>query len=303
MRLKPLVLIVPLFAALLAPQARACSQCMCGTPFPADALGGVVPMQVRYGFEERYLSKANALDEEPGTEREREHRISGFVLWRTTNRLALLGRLPYNVKELKETPLGGETTTQTAKGLGDAEAMALIGLAHTTGAYPTVFGMVLGVTAPTGSNDKKNGAGERLDAHLQPGTGAWSGTAGLNVAVSLGGGGIVDGSVLGRVNGTNSHDYRYGNVLLFNAGYTSPAQHGVRLLAQVNGRSAKRDQLEEGTVGENTGGTVVYLSPGARWQTGLGLDIDGAVQIPVVENLFGEQDEHATGRIALSLSR
>ena len=86
-------------------------------------------------------------------------------------------------------------------------------------------------------------------------------------------------------------------------GCTSRAQHGVRLLAQVNGRSAKRDRLEDRTLGENTGGTVVYLSPGARWQTGLGLDIEGAVQIPVVENLFGEQDEHTTGRIAVSLSR
>lgn len=162
--------------------------------------------------------------------------------------------------------------------------------------------MVLGVTAPTGSNDKRNGVGERLDAHLQPGTGAWSGTAGLNVAVTLGGG-MVDGSVLGRANGTSDHGYRYGNVLLFNAGYLSPAARGVRLIAQVNGRSAKRDRFEDGTIGEHTGGTVVYLSPGARWQTGLGLDIEGAVQIPVVESLFGDQDEHATGRIALSLSR
>jgi hypothetical protein len=302
MRVKSILLLVPLFAMVLVPRVRACSQCMCGTPFPADALGGVVPMQVRYGFEERYLSKASALDEEPGTEREREHRVSGFMLWRASDRLALLGRLPYNVKKIEETPLGGEASTQTAQGLGDAEAMALVGLAHTSGEHPTVFGMVLGVTAPTGSNNVENDNGERLDAHLQPGTGAWSGTAGLNVAVSVGGG-IVDGSVLGRVNGKNSHDYRYGDVLLFNAGYTTPARRGVRLVAQVNGRSAERDQLEDGTIGENTGGTVVYLSPGARWQTGLGLDIEGAVQVPVVESLFGDQDEHTTGRVALSLSR
>jgi len=296
------LLLVPLLAVALASPARACSQCMCGMPFPADALGGVVPMQVRYGFEERYLSKANALDEEPGTEREREHRVSGFVLWRATNRLALLGRLPYNVKKIEETPLGAETTTEKAKGLGDAELSALVGLAHTNGARPTVLGLVLVVAAPTGSNGLRNSAGERLDAHLQPGTGAWSGTAGLNVAVTLGGS-IIDASVLGRANGTNSHDYRYGDVLLFNAGYTSPARRGVRLLAQVNGRSAERDQIEDGTVGVNTGGTVVYLSPGARWQTGSGIDVEGVIQIPVVENLFGEQDEHATARIALSLSR
>jgi len=300
--MKVLLFLFSLIPVAFVSQAHACSQCMCGTPFPADALGGVVPMQLRYGFEERYLSKANALDEEPGTEREREHRISGFILWRATDRLALLGRLPYNVKRIEARPLAGEASAQTAKGVGDAELSGLVGLAHTNGGHPTVFGLVLGVTAPTGSNNMRNEVGERLDAHLQSGTGAWSETAGLNVAVAFGGG-IVDASLLGRANGTNSHDYHYGNVMLFNAGYTSPVQHGVRLLAQINGRSAKRDRLEDGTIGENTGGTVVYLSPGARWQTGLGLDIEGAVQIPVVERLFGEQDEHATGRIALSLSR
>jgi hypothetical protein len=177
-----------------------------------------------------------------------------------------------------------------------------VGLAHTNGAHPVVFGLVLGITAPTGSNDKRDDSGVRLDAHLQPGSGAWSGTSGFNFAVTLGGG-IVDASVLGRVNGMSAHDYRYGNVLLFNSGYTSPAGHGLRLLAQVNGRSAKRDRLEDGAVGENTGGTVVYVSPGARWQTGFGLDIEGAVQIPVIESLYGDQDEHATARLAFSMSR
>src|SRR5438477_569376 len=101
---------------------------MCGTPFPADALGGVVPAQVRYGFEDRYLSKSNALDEGPGEEREREHRVSAFGVWRPLDRVALLARLPYAVKEIRQTPLGEATETRTSRGLGDGEVMALIGL-------------------------------------------------------------------------------------------------------------------------------------------------------------------------------
>jgi hypothetical protein len=293
---------VLLAISLLAAEARACSQCLCGTPFPAEALGGAVPMQLRYGFEERYLSKSNALDEEPGTESEREHRVSGFVLWRAADRLALLARLPYNVKELTESPAGGENRIQTARGVGDAEALGLIGLAHTRGPRAFVLGLVLGVTAPTGSNGLEDDTGARLEEHLQPGSGAWSGTAGLNVAADRGAG-LFDGGILGRANSTNSHGYRYGNALLFNAGYTSPGLRGVRLIAQVNGRAAGRDEVGDGTLDENTGGTVIYLSPGARWRTGLGLDVEGAVQFPVVESLFGIQDEHTTGRIALSLSR
>ena len=295
-------LLLSVLAVTTASEARACSQCICGTPFPAEALGGIVPMQFRYGLEERYLSKSNALDEEPGTELEREHRISGYALWRAGDRLAMLGRLPYNLKEIESSPAGGAPTTETSQGLGDAELSGLVGLARTNGTRPIALGMVLSVIAPTGSSDVKDALGQRLDAHLQPGTGAWSGSAGLDLVVTLGSS-LVDANVVGRVNGTNAHDYRYGNVLLFNAGYTSSARRGLRLVAQINGRSAERDQLEDGTAGEHTGGTVVYLSPGVRWQTGVGLDLEGMVQIPVVENLFGVQDEHVTGRVGLSMSR
>jgi hypothetical protein len=306
MRTRMTILIAAALAALaalgLASTATACSQCMCGTPFPADALGGVVPMELRYGLEDRYLSKSNGLEEEPGTEAEREHRVGGFVLWRATNRLALLGRLPYNVKSIEETPEGGPTTTRTQHGLGDAEATALVGLVHTEGRHGAVLGMVLGAAAPTGSNGKRDDTGERLDEHLQPGIGAWSGTAGLNYAIQLGGG-TVDASVMGRLNGTNAHDYHYGNALLYNAGWASPFRHGVRLLVQLNGRTAERDRIEADTEGANTGGTVVYASPGLRWQTGFGIDVEGAVQIPMIESLYGIQDEHVTARIAFSLGR
>jgi len=109
--------------------------------------------------------------------------------------------------------------------------------------------------------------------------------------------------VMGRLNGTNAHDYHYGNTLLYNAGWASPFRHGVRLLVQLNGRTAERDRIEADTEGANTGGTVVYASPGLRWQTGFGIDVEGAVQIPMIESLYGIQDEHVTARIAFSLGR
>jgi hypothetical protein len=273
---------------------------MCGTPFPSDALGGVVPMEYRFGFEERYLSKSNALEEGvPGEEEEREHRVSGFALWRPIDRLALLGRLPYNVKEITESPAGDVETTQRSRGIGDAEALALVGLARP--ASSGSLALVLGVTAPTGNNDASEN-GERLDAHLQPGTGAWSGSAGLNLAVPMSRGGL-EASVLGRWSGTNDHGYRYGNVALYNLGYTTPARNGWQLLAQLNGRTAARDRFEEGELGENTGGTVVYAAPGVRWLAPNGIGIEAGLQIPVLERLLGDQDEHTTGRLALSVGR
>ena len=147
-------------------RARACSQCMCGTPFPAGVLRGVVPMQVTYGIEDRLLSKTSGLDDGPGEEREREHRLAGFVMWRPLSRLALLGRLPYNIKQVTD-PEG----TRTSRGVGDAELNVLVGIARRAG---LTMGLVLGGTAPTGSNEARDAGGEGLDIHLQPGIGAWS---------------------------------------------------------------------------------------------------------------------------------
>jgi hypothetical protein len=281
----------------LASSALACSQCMCGTPFPSDALGGVVPMEYRFGLEERYLSKSNGLEGgELGEEEEQEHHVSAFGLWRPANRLAVLGRLPYVMKEITETPEGEAETVEDASGLGDLGVTAMVGLARVleTGS----LALVVGGTAPTGSNDLSED-GERLDAHLQPGIGAWSGSTGLNLSFPFARG-TLEASTLGRWSGTNEHGYRYGNVALYNLGYTSQERSGLSLLLQINGRSADRDRLEDGTMGEHTGGTVIYASPGLRWFGPNGMSLEGAVQIPFVENLFGIQDEHTTARVSLS---
>jgi len=297
-----LVLILPLILAALSARAEACSQCLCGMPFPADVLGGVVPNQLSYGLEERYLSKSNALEEAPGVEEEREHRVAAFGLWRAGNRIALLGRVPFNVKEITLKPTDEAETRETTRGIGDSELLLMAGLFQSTGPRPLMVGLVLGGTAPTGSSDKKGPDGERLDAHLQPGIGAWSGTAGVHVAVASSAG-VWDLSLLGRASDINEHGYQYGSAALYNAGFITRAWRGAQLLAQVNGRAARRDRFEDGSPGENTGGTVTYLSPGLRWSGDLGLALEGAVQIPIAQSLYGDQTEHTTARFSLSIAR
>ena len=223
-------------------------------------------------------------------------------MWRPLNRLALLGRLPYNVKEVTDEAGPEGPSTQTSRGVGDAELTVLVGVLRGASRHAMTLGLVVGGTAPTGSNDARDASGQRLDIHLQPGLGTWSGTTGLNLAMT-GARGTWDASVLGRLNGVSNHGYRYGKTVLYNAGFTSHAWKNMQLLAQVNGRWAARDRLEDGGVGENTGGMVTYAAPGVRWLIGSGLGVEGAIQVPVVQRLYGEQREHATGRVSVSVSR
>jgi len=69
------------------------------------------------------------------------------------------------------------------------------------------------------------------------------------------------------------------------------------------GRRRLWDRLEDATTGENTGGTVLYATPGVRWVSTLGLSVEAAVQIPVAQALYGTQTEHTTARVSLAMSR
>jgi hypothetical protein len=218
------------------------------------------------------------------------------------NRLALLARLPYNMKQVTELSGPEGWTRQNSHGVGDVELTALIGLARAVAGRGMTVGLVLGGTAPTGSNEERGSDGERLDIHLQPGIGAWSATSGLNLSM-IGARGTWDASVLDRVSGTSAHGYRYGTAVLYNAGFTSHRWKGLQALAQINGRWAAQDRLEDGNVGENTGGLVTYASPGVRWAMGAGVGLDAAIQVPIQQRLHGIQREHATARIAISSSR
>jgi len=282
--------------------AQACSQCMCGSPLPAAYLWGPEPDRFRFGFEERYLSKETALDQVPGTEEENEHRVSVYGLWRPVEPLLVVGRMPYSFRELIETPVGGPRTTTHNSGFSDAELTASWRVAQPwvgEGRRATVS-LLGGVTAPTGSNSARDDNGERFDEHLQPGSGAWRGTFG-GLAVTPIGSGTFELDAQGRWNGTNDFDYHYGDTFLANAGYTSRLHGMWQFLGFVNARSAQRDE-DGADFAPNTGGTMIYAAPAIRYWGKGGWIADLSVQVPVVSNLYGIQEEHTTARLGISFA-
>src|SRR5262245_46195272 len=88
--------------AVCASLASACSQGICGSPLPAAYLWGPEPDRFRFGLEERYHSKSNALEDVPGREEESEHRVSGYAMWRPAEPVLLIARMPYTFREMTE---------------------------------------------------------------------------------------------------------------------------------------------------------------------------------------------------------
>ncbi len=145
--------------------------------------------------------------------------------------------------------------------------------------------------------------GTRLDEHLQTGTGAWSGTAGVDFAWPAPGV-LLEANLHGRMNGANAGGYRYGNVVLFDVGGTTRMAGAWQWVARVDGRVAAEDRVDAvGTHDPNSGGAILYAAPGARWFGATGLVFDLGVQVPIAQALDGVQKEHATARLALSLAR
>jgi hypothetical protein len=287
-------------AVAAAGRVVACSQCLCGSPTPPGFLLDGESRRLTYGLEDRFLSKSNELDDANGTERQTEHRLSGFLTLRPAAPLTIQARLPYAFKTNTRRESGMPDATLRTHGLGDADLLARLDVRR-FGSLLVPGGRIAamaGVVVPTGSSGARDAAGDRLDAHLQPGTGAWSGEFGVGGDAARSST-ALSASVTARVNGANARGFRYGDVLLFNLGCARALDPAFQAAVELNGRSARRDRTEDGGRDPNSGGTVVYLAPGLRWSGLRPLALDVLVQIPIAQSLNGSQNEKATGRLAI----
>ena len=159
------------------------------------------------------------------------------------------------------------------------------------------FALLGGVKFPVGETRVLDSDGERLEPASTPGSGAWDGMAGAAYTFALTPSLALDASAQYTLRG-EKRGYRLGNRLdagvalgwrIFGEAKSFPQ---VSLQAEANVRAIGKSDTEEGRDG-NTGGTVLFLSPGARvrftehaaWSVG--------VQLPVVQDLNGDQVETA----------
>jgi hypothetical protein len=105
-----------------------------------------------------------------------------------------------------------------------------------------------------------------------------------------------------RRTGTNDHDYRYGPSALAAFGFERKLGDRVSAVVELDYRDAERDAVDaNGTRDPNTGGRVFYFTPRLAWALTPQLVGRLAAQLPVSENLYGEQDEGPVFAIGLSV--
>jgi hypothetical protein len=204
-----------------------------------------------------------------------------------------------------------------ASGIGDVTAIAQFRLLNDR-VSGTEAALLLGLKAPTGRTNALTSGGELFDAEFQPGSGSWDGIFGAAFSQRLGEGLALHANVLYVLVGTGTQSTNLGDRFLYNAalvyrlfGPPSPLaamahadhRHGpnapphtheapppgpaLDVMLELNGEW-HRHATAAGVLDPNSGGNVIYLSPGARltvdrWSAFL------SVGFPIVTDLNGVQ--------------
>lgn len=226
-----------------------------------------------------------------GTAEQVQNTVQASLLYGLTSRLQVLAIVPYVFNEMTFVE-----ETSDGKGWGDPEVLATLSLSPNPMGKMNVQA-IAGVRLPLGKDDLKDAEGELSDHHLQPGSGAWAGLFGAQAL--FGSAGLpLYASVSYQLNGSNDHDFSYGDVLRYNFAAQKGLGSVLDVIGEINGRYADYDK-EGAEKDANSGGSVVYFSPGLRLRMFTAVSLRAQVQIPVFKDLHGEQDEEVNFRSGL----
>jgi hypothetical protein len=273
---------------LLAPRAsQACSMCRCGDPTFALTGTQVFSAQAWHvGLDFGRFAKDQVSLEDPLTrEEEVEDRVTLTVSRNFAGRLTLVARLPFANREITTVD-----EQNSMSGLSDPELQAHYRL-YSPGPGSGVA-VSLGLRPGWGKNDGQLD-GERAEEHLQPGTGSAGAEVGLSAWRTVGANdeGWLFSSAGGRFNGRNDAGYHYGDAVLANLGYERKLGGRVNAVLEANFRYAAKDEPVMGEEDPNTGGSVLYLSPRVVVKLDPRVSFRVGAQLPVLKDLYGDQDE------------
>jgi len=278
-------------------------------PMPKGAVG--IGMRSEYIHNNRFSdAQLDELgDANPGAD---IHSVDGVMstsiglAYGVSDALSLGLRLPYvrrdGVREPHHHDPGGGGNPTGVDALGDIDGM---GDAIAFGQYnfyrrasaPTYASVLFGVKAPTGDHHEKSAAGERVETELQPGSGSWDGLFGLAWSRRIGRVGF-DSSVLYTLNTEGSRQTDLGDLVSYNAALSYRVhgdhhhQHHIDwdLILEANGEWRQKETVA-GETNHDSGGGLVYLSPGLRATPGGGWNLTLSAGLPVVKSLHGIQSE------------
>jgi hypothetical protein len=190
-------------------------------------------------------------------------------------------------------------------GIGDATLLGqyrLVGDEHD----PWRVAVLAGVKLPTGATHERAPSGERLETEHQPGTGSWDPLIGAALSrrlgrVSVDANALYQFSTSGAQATTLGDRAQYNLAISFRVGGESPHEHhhthgegpdehahghgpAVDLVLELNGEWEGRQKIG-GVTKQESGGRVLYLSPGVRLSAPEGWSASLSLGVPVAQRI------------------
>jgi hypothetical protein len=291
-------------ALLSAPLgASACSSCGCTLSSNWDSQGFATTSGFRFDIRYDYLNQSQLRSDSDAVDRadypppqDREIEID------TINRYTTLGfdyspnadwginlQLPY-IDRSHSTVTEDETEVSTShsSSLGDVRLLAR----YQGFTAERNVGIQFGVKLPTGRHDVDFSggpeAGERLDRGLQPGSGSTDALIGAYKfgTINQDWDYFVEGQMQAAI--ATSDQFRGGASLNLNVGWRYMANETFIPQLQINARGVRRDSGAEADR-ENSGGTLVDLSPGVSVNLAKKVSLYAFVQLPLYQRVNGLQ--------------
>jgi hypothetical protein len=298
------ILCATIFGAVIAGPAWGCSICRCGDPtFNALGNDGVAQTGLRLALDWDQVEKSQGTPDGEFSS-VRELRTTILVAYGISDRFGVFARLPYSERSLTEVQAGA-SEHMSASGLSDPE---LYGQARLwSSKFEGDVGMrsslyaVLGVKTAWGENGAAGG-GERLDEHVQPGTGSTDWFVGLSGSYQVNPRSALFASAQYRQTGRNDFGYQYGRIKLFNFAYEHKLSAKWDGVIEADYRDSGRDQIDSaGTADPDTGGSITYLSPRILFDAGGGWVLRASAQIPLSDSgLNGTQHEKTVLNVGIT---
>jgi hypothetical protein len=239
-----------------------------------------------------------------------------------TDRLTISAELPYirrdHLREGEHSHSGGTAINEvvalgSVSGFGDASVLARYRVTGGTGAGLAFVG---GLKLPTGGTHARDLVGERLETEHQPGTGSWDPIAGAAFGADLGWATLGAGALfqfasqgaqeteLGdRLQAGLALSHRFGQPEHHHDDAEAHEHHEHHhaswdafssLTVEWEGR-----QTIAGAVEAESGGTAVWLTPGARYAAASGFSVAAAIGVPVWQDI---RASHPDNRLRLIVS-
>jgi hypothetical protein len=183
-----------------------------------------------------------------------------------------------------------ELETWNFSALGDMRVLGRYQFApRQDGDRHSVWGLNFGLKLPTGKFHEQNVDGEFAERTLQPGSGTTDALLGGYFSTHLP---LRDlfwfAQALYQTPLSEREDFKPGNRFGFDLGMRYDAAAGVGLMLQLNYLQKARDKGAEAEP-EDSGGTFLFVSPGASWNLTKDLQLYGFVQVPVYQKVNGVQ--------------